>query len=63
METRNLRLPDSISVLTPGDTIIVECNFSIEDLPAGKYKMVVCSETGILYNTFSSNFSEAVITD
>jgi hypothetical protein len=63
METRTLILPDNISVLTPGDTIRVESNFSIGDLPAGIYKMAVCSETGILYNTFSSNFSEAVISD
>jgi hypothetical protein len=63
METRPFILPDDISVLTPGDTIRVEADFSIGDLPAGKYKMAVCSETGILYITFSSNFSEAVITD
>jgi hypothetical protein len=63
METRPVILPDNISVLTPGDTIGVEADFSIGDLPAGKYKMAVCSETGILYITISSNFSEAVITD
>jgi len=63
METIPLILPDNISELTPGDTIRAEVNFSIGDLPAGRYKMAVCSETGILYITSSSNFSEAVITD
>ena len=63
METMNLKLPDNISALIPGDTVKVDCQFSTGNLPAGKYKMVVCSETGILYNTYSSNFSEAVISD
>jgi hypothetical protein len=63
METMTLKLPDNISALTPGDTLKIDCQFPIGDLPAGKYKIVVCSETGILYNTYSSNFSEAVISD
>jgi hypothetical protein len=63
METRILKLPDTISKLIPGDTIRVDCHFSLDNLPAGRYRLVVCSETGILYNTYSSNFSEAVISD
>src|SRR5450759_1861208 len=44
---KNLELPDSITKLNVGDIISVDCKFTIEDLPAGKYKLAICSETGI----------------
>ena len=60
---KNLVLPDNISSLSAGDTISVNCKFSIEDLPPGVYKMAICSETGILYDTYNSKFKEARINE
>jgi hypothetical protein len=60
---KNLELPDNISSLSAGDTITVNCKFSIEDLLPGVYKMAICSETGILYDTYNSKFKEARINE
>ena len=58
-----LRLPPSVSVLNPGDTVTVECQFDLGELAATDYKIVICSETGVLYDTFNSPFREATISD
>jgi hypothetical protein len=58
---KNLELPDSISKLNVGDTISADCKFTIEDLQPGIYKLAICSETGILYDTYNSKFKEAKI--
>jgi len=60
---KNLELPDSISKMNVGDTISVDCKFTIKDLPAGVYKVAICSETGILYDTFNSIFVDAKINE
>jgi hypothetical protein len=60
---KNLELPDSISKMNVGDTISVDCKFTIKDLPAGVYKVAICSETGILYDTFNSKFKDAKINE
>jgi hypothetical protein len=60
---RNLDLPASITQINVGDTISVDCQFTLEDLPAGVYKFGICSETGALYDVFNSKFSEARIND
>jgi hypothetical protein len=60
---KNLVLPDSISKLNVGGTISVDCQFTLEDLPSGIYKFAICSETGILYDTFNSEFREAKINE
>ena len=39
---KNLELPDSITKLNVGDVFSVDCQFTIEDLPAGKYKLAIC---------------------
>jgi hypothetical protein len=62
-ERWNLQLPESVSLLTPGDTITVDCQFNLGELSATDYKIVICNETGVLYDTFSSRFREAVITE
>ena len=36
---KNLELPGNISELNVGDTISVDCQFTLEDLPPGVYKM------------------------
>ncbi len=59
---KNLELSDKI-VLNVGDTISVDCQFTLEDLPAGSYKFGICSETGILYDTFNSVIREVKITE
>jgi hypothetical protein len=59
----NLQLPENLSVINPGDTISVDGHFTIEDLPAGVYRLGICSETGILYDTYNSTFKKAVVTD
>jgi hypothetical protein len=60
---KNLELPDNISKLNVRDTISVDCRFSLEDLPLGKYKLAICSETGILYDTYNSKFRDARINE
>jgi Dolichyl-phosphate-mannose-protein mannosyltransferase len=60
---RNLELPDSVSKLNVGDTISVDCKFTINNLPPGVYKIAICSETGILYDTFNSRFVDAKISE
>jgi hypothetical protein len=63
MNTVMLNLPESLSKLDANDTIKVDCTFAITDLPPGIYKIAICSRTGILYDTFSSRFSEARINE
>ena len=60
---KNLYLPVSITQINVGDTISVDCQFTLEDLPAGVYKFGICSETGALYDVFNSKFSGARIND
>lgn len=60
---KNLILSDNISSLNVGDTISADCLFTLEDYPAGKYALAICSETGILYDVFNSKFKEAIITE
>jgi Dolichyl-phosphate-mannose-protein mannosyltransferase len=60
---KNLELPENISKLNVGDTISADCKFTIDDLPSGIYKIAICSETGILYDTFNSKFKEAKINE
>jgi len=57
----NLQLPDSISHINPGDTISVNCQFSLGKLSDTTYNIVICSEVGILYDAFNSKFSKASI--
>ena len=58
---KNLELPDSITKLNVGDVISVDCQFTIEDLPEGNYKLAICSETGILFDTYNSKFKDVRI--
>lgn len=60
---KNLELPESIPNLSVGDTVSVDCKFRVEELPPGIYKIAICSETGILYDTYNSIFREAVINE
>jgi hypothetical protein len=58
-----LELPEKISKMNVGETIEADCKFTVNDLPAGLYKIAVCSETGILYVTYNSKFREAKVND
>jgi hypothetical protein len=58
---KDLVLPDNLTKMNVGDTISADCKFSIEDLPSGIYKIAICSETGILYDTYNSRFKSARI--
>lgn len=60
-ERWNLRLPDSVSQLNPGDTITVDCQFNLGELSETDYRIVICSEAGVLYDTFNSQFRNAII--
>jgi hypothetical protein len=60
---KNLKLPDHISSLNVGDTISVDCQFTLEDLPSGVYELAICSETGILYDTYNSKFKDVIINE
>jgi hypothetical protein len=60
---KNLELPGNVSGMNVGDTLSVDCKFTLEDLPAGVYKVGICTETGLLYDTFNSRFKEARVTE
>jgi hypothetical protein len=59
----HLTLPDNITSLNVGDTISVDSQFTLEDLPSGAYKLAICSETGILYDTYNSKFKDVIINE
>ncbi|HUX94154.1 MAG TPA: glycosyltransferase family 39 protein [Bacteroidales bacterium] len=56
-----LQLPDSVSIINPGDTITANVSFDLGELSDTTYNIVICSETGVLYDTFNSKFSEASV--
>ncbi len=58
---QDIKLSEEINFLNPGDTIRTSYNFTIEELPAGEYKIAVCSVTGMLYDTYNSKFKDALI--
>ena len=58
---KNIEIPLNMSVLNPGDTISTDYHFTIEELPAGNYKLAICSETGMLYDTYNSKFKDVII--
>jgi hypothetical protein len=60
---KNLELPGNISGMNVGDTLSVDCKFTLEDLPAGVYKVGICTETGLLYDTFNSRFKDASVNE
>jgi hypothetical protein len=60
---QNLKLPDNISFLNPGESFTSDYQFTLKDLPPGKYYIAICSETGILYDTVNSNIRKAVVSD
>ena len=60
---KNIELPENISVLNPGDTISADYHFTIEELPAGKYEIAICSETGMLYDTYNSKLKKVTISE
>lgn len=62
-ERWNLDLPDSVSQLYPGDTIAIDCQFNLGQLSYTAYRIVICSETGVLYDTFNSRFRKATVTE
>jgi hypothetical protein len=53
---RNLTFP------MPGEKITAECSFDVTDIPAGDYRIGICSETGFLYVTWNSSLKKARIT-
>jgi hypothetical protein len=60
---KNLELPGNISGMNTGDTLSLDCKFTLEDLPAGIYKVGICTETGLLYDTFNSSLKNARVNE
>lgn len=60
-ERWRLSLPDSISVINPGDTLSVSCSFNLGELADSNYIIAVGSEAGYLYDAINSNFSTASV--
>jgi hypothetical protein len=60
---KNLELPADVTELKPGAKINVDFSFFIKELPPGDYKIGICTETGILYPTYSSRFKRARVSD
>lgn len=61
--SESMDLDPDPGIISPGDTVRVKASFSAGSVPAGKYKLSVCSETGILYKVFNSKFREATVTE
>jgi hypothetical protein len=61
--TKNLQLPETISEIAVGDTISIDCSFTLEGLAPGKYKIAICSVSGIQYITYNSLLREAMVTE
>jgi len=61
--TKRLIFPESILTLKAGETISTDCSFSLEGQAPGKYKIAICSESGIQYITINSAFREATVVD
>lgn len=57
-----LPLPESVSSLTPGDTITVSSGFMPADLKEQDYTVAVCCEAGPLYDPVNSNIARATVT-
>ena len=60
-ERWSLQLTDSVSIINPGDTISTTASFDLGELSDTTYNIVICSETGVLYDTFNSKFSVATV--
>ncbi|MBI5010163.1 MAG: glycosyltransferase family 39 protein, partial [Bacteroidia bacterium] len=60
-ERWRLSLPDSISVINPGDTLSASCSFNLGELADSNYIIAVGSEAGYLYDPINSNFSTATV--
>jgi hypothetical protein len=58
---RNIDIQPGLEILYPGDTVSVTGRFSLNGLQEGEYDMVICTETGILYDVFSSVFREVIV--
>ncbi len=58
---RNIDIQPALDILHPGDTVSVSGRFRLNGLPEGEYNMVICTETGILYDVFSSSFREVIV--
>ena len=58
---KNLQFPADISLINVGDSISVDCQFTLEDLQPGNYRFAICSETGFLYDTYNSKFKNVQV--
>ena len=56
-------LSEKFRILSPGDTIKLVGSFKVEDIPAGRYKLAICSETGIEYIVTNSKFKDVTISE
>ncbi len=61
--TKRLILPEGIVALQTGETISADCSFTLEGLAPGKYKIAICSESGIQYITINSALREAMVAE
>jgi hypothetical protein len=52
--------PD-LSYINPGDSVSLTARFTINDLAPGKYKIAICTETGIEYITYNSKFKDCTV--
>ena len=61
--TEGLEFSETIKILNVGDTIKVNGSFKVTDITPGRYKMAICSESGIQYNIYNSKFKDVTITE
>jgi hypothetical protein len=50
-----------LNFINPGDTVTLSARFTIADVPPAKYKIAICTETGIEYITYNSKFKDCIV--
>jgi hypothetical protein len=60
---KGFEFSDKIKILNVGDSIKLIGSFRVNDIPAGRYKMAICSESGIEYDVCNSKFKDVTISE
>jgi 4-amino-4-deoxy-L-arabinose transferase-like glycosyltransferase len=60
---KGFEFSEKIRILNVGDTIKLIGSFKVDDIPDGRYKLAICSESGIEYNVSNSKFKDVTIAE
>ncbi len=60
-ERWRIDIPDSVSIINPGETLSASFSFNLGELADSVYIIAVSTEAGYLYDAINSNFSSASV--